>query len=421
MSKNCARGVVADPWRRRLLTNAAWSAGLMAIGTHAEAAINEASRALVGRANGGTASGFVGALRAGLLPADVDGVRVPAGFSVRVVARSGAIVDGTAHVWHGAPDGGACFAAADGGWVYASNSETKENGGVGALRFDADGTIVDAYRILSGTRINCAGGRTPWNTWLSCEEHDGGLVWECDPFKPGNGIARPALGTFSHEACAVDPRGRQVYLTEDRGSDSGLYRFTPTRYPDLASGVLEIAEIVGDPLGGRARVRWHRVGNPNPDPTHVACRHQVASAHRFMRGEGMYFHAGTVYFTTTADHRVWAYRCRDASIKVVYDALARERELRGAPLREPDNLIVDQSGHVFVAEDSDDMQIVMLTKQGEALPLLQLVGHDKSEIAGPAFSPDGSRLYFSSQRGSGGSQVHGVTFEVCGPFPRGRV
>jgi len=415
--KTCQTRPASGP-RRQFLGQMVGGAGLLMLGSHVDAAINEASRGLA--AGGERARAFHTALRGGLGSPDATGLRLPAGFSARVVARSGDALGASGYTWHRSPDGGACFVAPDRGWIYVSNAETPDSGGVGAIRFAADGTITDAYPILSGTRINCAGGRTPWNTWLSCEEHDAGLVWECDPFKPGNGIARPGLGTFAHEACCVDPRGRHVYLTEDRGDDSGLYRFTPTRYPDLSAGVLEIAELDGDPLAGRARVRWHRLPNPNPGERDVACRRQVEAAHEFRRGEGMFFHDGTVWFTTTADHRVWAYRCRDATITVAYDPSARERDGRDAPLRKPDNLTVGGDGLIYVAEDGDDLQIVMLSSAGDALPLLQLVGHDSSEIAGPAFSPDGSRLYFSSQRGMGRNGASGLTYEVSGPFPAAR-
>lgn len=402
------------PSRRRFVGQLIAGAGMLAIGGQVLAGINPATRALRDAASGASRKQFLDALGGGLLPPDANGVRLPAGFASRIVARSGeAPVAGVAHTWHPAPDGGATYAMPDGGWVYACNSEIGEQGGgVGALRFDADGNPVDAYSILSGTSVNCAGGQTPWNTWLSCEEFDQGLVWECDPFQPGQGIARPALGTFSHEAACVDAANEYIYLTEDKG-DSCFYRMKPDSYPDLSSGRLEVAIAGGRNTAGEQTVSWVEVPNPNPGPDDTPTRNQVEGVLRFARGEGMYFHAGVVYFTTTADNRVWAYRTSDAILRIFYDAAASV----DAPLRDPDNVIVDASGFVYVAEDSDDLQIVLIDPAGNPLPFLQLVGHDSSEVAGPAFSPDGTRLYFSSQRGTAGDSASGITFEISGPFP----
>lgn len=109
-------------------------------------------------------------------------------------------------------------------------------GGVGVVRGACTPAVVQALTH----RGNCAGGRTPWGTWLSCEETDDGQVWECDPTGTKPAVARPALGRFSHEAAAVDPDHQHVYLIEDQG-DGGFYRFTPTAYPDLSAGLLEVA------------------------------------------------------------------------------------------------------------------------------------------------------------------------------------
>ena len=69
-----------------------------------------------------------------LLAADENGVRLPAGFSSRNVARSSQpVIDGSDFEWHAAPDGGACFSVDGGGWIYVSNSETRDFGGVSAL------------------------------------------------------------------------------------------------------------------------------------------------------------------------------------------------------------------------------------------------------------------------------------------------
>ena len=337
-------------------------------------------------------------------PPDANGIRLPAGFTSRVVARSGLPVGTTGYVWHPAPDGGATFATTGGGWIYVSNSEVPGTGGTGALVFGPDGSIVGAHRILTGTSMNCAGGPTPWGTWLSGEEHDAGQVWECQPGATGQGVARPALGTFSHEAAAVDPKRDHVYLTEDK-PDGRFYRFTPDQAGDLSSGLLEAARV-----GADGSVDWQEVPDPNPLPVETPTRSQLPDTTAFNGGEGCWYHAGLVYFTTKGDNRVWEYRTSSRRLRVVYDGNARPE----APLRGVDNVTVARNGDVLVAEDGDDMQICILRHKVVA-PILQVVGNDDSEITGPAFDPSGTRLYFSSQRGPAPIGP-GITFEVSGPF-----
>jgi secreted PhoX family phosphatase len=344
--------------------------------------------------------------------ADINGVRLPAGFSSRIVARSGYRVGSTSYTWHGAPDGGACFPVSGGGWIYTSNSEKASGtGGASAIKFDAGGAIIGAYRILANTTSNCAGGPTPWGTWLSCEEYSGGRVWECDPTKSSQGVVRSALGTFAHEAVAVDTQEYRLYLTED--STSGrFYRFTPSAYPSLDAGTLEVAKVTGDPLTG-ATVSWVTVSSTKP----ASQQSNASLSTVFSGGEGCWYDSGVVYFTTKGDNRVWAYTPATSRLEIIYD----DNLYPNSPLTGVDNVTVSSSGDIFVAEDGGDLQICIITPGRVVAPFLQLVGHNSSEICGPAFSPDGKRLYFSSQRGTSGTSSGGITFEVTGPFRTTRV
>lgn len=341
-----------------------------------------------------------------LNPPDSNGIMLPPGFVSRIVARSGEAPAGLpGYTWHSAPDGGACFRTPDGGWIYVSNSEVRSNGGgVGALRFDSNGEIVDAYSILSNTSINCAGGPTPWGTWLSCEEFAQGQVYECDPFGKQAARVLPALGSFKHEAVAVDSANQCLYLTEDE-PDGGFYRFRPSQaLPYLQSGTLEIASI--QERDGGSYIEWLPIEDPRGllAPT----RKQQANAAIFRGGEGIAMYAETVYFTTKHDNRVWSYDTITHQLDVLYDfATSAEPILSGV-----DNVVITATGDVVVAEDNGNMQLVVLTPGHRIIPLVQIIGHDASEIAGPAFDPDFQRLYFSSQRGSVGNSAGGITYEI---------
>jgi uncharacterized protein len=350
---------------------------------------------------------------------DANGLRLPAGFSSRVVAEGTQPVGNTGYVWHQFSDGAATYRTSDGGWILVSNSEVPVpgQGGASAIRFGPGGEIEAAYRILGGTDTNCAGGATPWGTWLSCEEVDEGLVWECDPRDADEPVVRPALGVFKHEAVCVDRRTGYLYLTEDV-ADGGFYRFKPRTPGDLSRGVLQIAKVRSD-----GSVDWVRVPEPgggSANPT----RHQVEGSTEFRRGEGIWYDSGTVYVATTADSTIHAYDTSSKRIRVLY----RAGDLIDPPLTDVDNITVARSGDLFVCEDDggdDPFDIGIITRRPHrrVARFLKCVNNARfnhgdggteaaSELAGVVFNPGGNRLYFSSQR----ANLSGVIFEVSGPF-----
>ena len=346
-----------------------------------------------------------------LQAADARGIRLPAGFTSRVVARAGSPLGSNGYRWHKYPDGGAVFDGPAGGWIYLSNSEdfSAGNGGVSALHFNASGQILRGNRVLTNTTANCSGGKTPWGTWLSCEEHPNGRVWECTPGGPSQGVVRPKLGKFCHEMIAVDPDEGRLYLTEDNivGGGDEFYRFTSTNpLPDLSAGVLEV-------------MRWNRNTGAI---TWVQVNPHIQSATRRANGgprgttfdgnEGVWYHDGHVFFTAKVANRVYDIDVAAQTMSVMWDAADYSSPI----LSGVDNLTMDAGANLYVAEDGGNMELVLISAgDRKVAPFLRVLNQPNSEITGIAFTPDGSRLYFSSQRG--GTNSRGITYEVRGPFP----
>ena len=170
-------------------------------------------------------------------------------------------------------------------------------GGTTKLVFDTEReTLVDSWVSLGGTLYNCAGGVTPWGTWLSCEEAPLSpalshlpkprkqIYWDVDGARrehgfvfevPATGVAEPepilAMGQFYHEAVAIDPDTGIAYMTEDNGPRAGFYRFLPSEPGRLqAGGRLQMMKVLDRPvmsdyliLGQEMDVEWVDIPDPS--------------------------------------------------------------------------------------------------------------------------------------------------------------
>ena len=400
---------------------------------------------------------------------------LPRGFRYSIVAQSGVTTLASGEPTPSDPDGMAVFSGRHGGHVLVYNHEVggsepypvpripdyvyddAAGGGTTTIEVDRHGKRIREYVSLAGTHNNCAGGRTPWGTWLTCEETEAilakrhGYVFEVDPYDQGANLApKPikALGRYAHESLVVDPRSGRIYLTEDATAPNGLlYRFTPPRsalplrdgslkrLADTA-GKLEAmraytreGELVPDlsvatEPGTKYRVDW--VDVPDRDAVSVSTRKQFADGTitRSRKLEGMWWGDDGAYFVASFarttdgsaaqhDGQVWFIHPKRDTIELRLH-FAYTPEDQDSDPDGPDNITVSPYGGVILAEDGEGKQhLVGSTDRGEVFFFARNDDPGDSEFAGPTFSRDGRILFVNIQ-------TPGWVLAIQGPFRKQR-
>ncbi len=340
-------------------------------------------------------------------------------------------------------------------------------GGTVTLEIDVrEGRLLKAWPSLAGTLQNCAGGVTPWGTWLSCEEYvaertaDGaittdragrslgrlqrehGFVFEVDPAGAKAPVALEAMGQFRHEAAAVHAPTGHVYLTEDRVPRAGFYRFVPNERGNLAAGGrLQMLQATGSKFlhrglrpGRSWRTSWVDIEDPGrghrpgrQDGIGVLAQGLAAGATAFTRLEGCWAGDEAIHFTATSGGdnyagQVWVYYPGEERVALLFESSGRDS------IYYPDNIAFSPRGGMLICEDGARLGNLMwgMTAQGEPFVFAQndvrlsgqpfgLRGDYRAiEWAGCCFSPDGKWLFANIY-------APGFTVAITGPWKEGLV
>ena len=368
---------------------------------------------------------------------------LPAGFQYRILSPVGEQMN-DGQIVPNNHDGMATFAGANGTTILVRNHEIHPlqakntlsaelpqydrlcAGGTTTLIVDRDRNLQKHYLSLAGTNRNCAGGTTPWGSWISCEEETStpyappGYTMEQILSRWGKvsqkhgynfevpakgGLAQPipltAMGRFRHEAIATDPKTGYIYETEDH-IDSCIYRFRPHQAGNLqAGGVLEAMVIknmpridtgIDFPIGEPLRVEWVKL--EDIDPEHDTLRYEAhfKGAAIFRRGEGICYANGEFYWTCTNGGKaqvgqIFRYNPQQETVELFVESPG------SGVLDYPDNLTLAPFGDLIVCEDGRGEQFLLgITPEGKYYRFARNALNN-SEFAGVCFSPDGQTMF----------------------------
>jgi uncharacterized protein len=429
--------------------------------------------ARAGKASGRRTTGYGQLAPAADLDTGTEWIELPPRFRYRVISRQADMMD-DGNPTPGIFDGMAAYDGPGSTTVLIRNHENRSRpgeipvvvprrtqydrdpetrGGNTKLVVSRQRETLESFAVLGGTHTNCAGGRTPWDTWITCEEifnygaveantappgTPHGYIFEvpADAEGPVNPLEVNDAGRFSHEAVAWFDGA--LYETEDRG-DACFYRFVPNREPrefgDLATfgGRLEAMIVPGRPNfdmntanpGEEYPVEWVEIEDPDPVDDTVRAEAQAKGAAIFDRTEGIWSTDRRVYFDCTSGGeaglgQLWELTPRGRSrgrLRLIYESTTID-DLEG-----PDNLVVvPATGHVFLQEDASDVQFVRgVNRQGRIYDFAKTL-RNGTEFCGGCFSPDG-KTFFLNQQGdrqddplNPPDETAAVTYAIWGPF-----
>ena len=334
---------------------------------------------------------------------------------------------------------------------YAKGLRTCLGGTTSFIYNEKEERIELEYLSLVGTVRNCAGGMTPWNSWITCEEIDfktGGLegalekdhgynfeVPVSDKINLFDPVPLKAMGRFVHEAVAVHPKLGIVYQTED--SDTGIfYRYIPNVKGKLHEGGKLQCLALKDWKMADSRnwatlttnrfpekklfdVEWVDLDNVESPDSDLRLRGFQKGAVRFSRGEGIWYGKNELFFACTSGGtkgtgQIFRY------VPSKYEGQPGEKNSPGklelflepndtAIFQNCDNLTVAPWGDVIICEDKADPRIIGVTPKGKTYVIAKNIGFRTSEFAGPVFSPSGKTLFVNIQS-------PGLTLAITGPW-----